>query len=173
MSASTTRSASATSTIAKIAYVTRKMQADFLAILDTYTYEGYSETYAREIIEDIRRLLDEEVLEYISFVWTRKGTNIVLDTFRYSILTGEAITSNDRSGGVPFLSELANAHFTVRLDYNQRWQNMSSSEKVSVSEDLNISWVSAGSLNYSNGSWSTERTYSKDGYGLVRQRFSK
>ena len=173
MSASTTRTAAATTTIAKIAYVTRKMQADFLAILDTYTYDGYSESYAREIIEDIRRLLDEEVLEYISFVWTRKGTNVVLDTFRYSVVTGEAITSNDRSGGISYRSELANAHFTVRLDYNQRWQNMSSSERNSVSEDLNITWTPAGNLNYSGGSWTTERTYSKDGYGLVRQRFSK
>ena len=173
MSASTTRTAAATTTIAKIAYVTRKMQADFLAILDTYTYDGYSESYAREIIEDIRNLLDEEVLESISFVWTRQYTNTVLDSFRYSVITGEATTNNDRSGGVSYRSDLANADFKVRLTYNQRWVNMSQSERNSISVDLNITWVTAGSLNYSNGNWTTERTYSKDGYGLVRQRFTK
>lgn len=172
MSASTTRTAAATTTIAKIAYVTRKMQADFLAILDTYTYDGYSESYAREIIEDIRSLLDEEVLESISFVWTRQYTNTVLDSFRYSVVTGEATNNNDRSGGVSYRSDLANADFKVRLTYNQRWANMSQSERNSISVDLNVTWGAAGSLNYSNGSWTTERTYSKDGYGLVRQRFS-
>jgi hypothetical protein len=173
MSASSTRTASATTTIAKIAYVTRKMQADFLAIVDTYTYPGYSESDAREIIEDIRILLDEEVLESVSFVWTRKFTNTVVDTFRYSVVTGEATTNNDRSGGVSFRSDLANADFRVRLNYNQRWTDMDNSERNSIYKSLNTDWVAAGSLDYSNGSWTTERTYSKDGYGVIRQRFSK
>ena len=172
MSASTTRTAAATTTIAKIAYVTRKMQADFLGILDTYTYDGYSESYAREIIEDIRNLLDEEVLESISFVWTRQYTNTVLDSFRYSVVTGEATTNNDRSGGVSYRSDLANADFKVRLTYNQRWVNMSQSERNSIYKNLKTDWVAAGSLNYSGGSWTTEKTYSRDGYGVVRERFS-
>ena len=173
MSASYTRTAAATTTIAKIAYVTRKMQADFLAILDTYTYDGYSESYAREIVEDIRRLLDEEVLETISFVWTQKWSNRVLDTLRYSVVTGEATSDNDRSGGISYRSVLAEADFRVRLNYNQRWKNMSQSERNSISADLNITWVSGGHLDYSSGTWTTDRTYSKDGYGLVRQRFIK
>ena len=171
MSASNTRTAAATTTVAKIAYITRKMQADFLAILDTYTYDGYSESYALEIVEDIRRLLDEEVLDTISFVWTRKLSNRVLDTFRYSVVTGEAVTTNDRSGGVAYYSELAQADFRVRLNYNQRWKNLSQSERNSISADLNITWVSANQLDYGTGSWTTEKTYSKDGYGVVRERF--
>ncbi len=148
------------------------MQADFLAILDTYTYDGYSESYAREIIEDIRNLLDEEVLESISFVWTRQYTNTVLDSFRYSVVTGEATANNDRSGGVSYRSDLANADFKVRLTYNQRWVNMSQFERNSISVVLNITWGAAGSLNYNGGSWTTEKTYSRDGYGVVRERFS-
>jgi Bacterial HORMA domain family 1 len=173
MSASYTRTAAATTTVAKIAYITRKMQADFLAILDTYTYDGYSESYALEIVEDIRKLLDEEVLDTISFVWTRKLSNRVLDTFRYSVVTGEAVTTNDRSGGVAYHSELALADFRVRLNYNQRWKSMSQSERDLISEDLNITWVSANQLNYGTGSWTTDKTYSKDGYGVIRERFTR
>lgn len=173
MSASYTRTAAATTTVAKIAYVTRKMQADFLAILDTYTYDGYSERYAMEIVEDIRTLLDEEVLDVVSFVWTQKGNNQVLDTFQYSVVTGESVSTNDRSGGVAYYSELAEADFRVRLTYNQRWKNMDQSERQQISEKLITDWDSAKQLNYGNGSWTTEKTYSKDGYGVVRERFIK
>ncbi len=173
MSASSTRTAAATSTVAKIAYVTRKIQADFLAILDTYTYDGYSESYALEIVEDIRRLLDEEVLDSISFLWTQKGSNRVLDTFRYSVVTGNVSSKNDRSGGVGYYSELAEAYFRVRLTYNQRWTDIGQSEQNSISADLNINWVSGNQLDYGSGSWTTEKTYSKDGYGVVRERFVK
>lgn len=171
MSSSSTRTAAATTTVAKIAYVTRKMQADFLAILDTYTYDGYSESYALKIVEDIRSLLDEEVLDVVEFVWTQKWSNQVLDTFRYSVVTGNVASTNDRSGGVGYYSELAEADFTVRLTYNQRWKNMSQSERNIISKDLNVTWVSANQLNYGSGSWTTEKTYSKDGYGVVRERF--
>lgn len=173
MSASSTRTVAATTTVAKIAYVTRKMQADFLAILDTYTYDGYSESYALEIIEDIRRLLDEEVLDAISFVWTPKFSNRVLDTFKYSVVTGNVASTNDRSGGVAYHFELAQADFRVRLNYNQRWKSMSQSERNLISEDLNIAWVSANQLDYGTGSWTTEKAYSKEGYGVVRERFTR
>ena len=59
--ATSTRTASATSTVTKIVYVTRKVQADFLAILETYGY--FSEAYAQNIIHDVRVFLDEEVIE--------------------------------------------------------------------------------------------------------------
>lgn len=173
MSASYTRTAAATTTVAKIAYVTRKMQADFLAILDTYTYDGYSEEYALKIVEDIRTLLDEEVLDVVSFVWTQKRSNRVLDTFRYSVVTGEVASTNDRSGGVEYYSELADADFRVRLTYNQRWKNMDQSERNLISKKLITDWDSANQLNYGSGSWTTEKTYSKDGYGVVRERFIK
>lgn len=173
MSASATRTAAATTTVAKIAYVTRKMQADFLAILDTYTYDGYSESYALEIVEDVRRLLDEEVLDAISFIWTQKRSNRVLDTFRYSVVTGNVASKNDRSGGVGYHSELAEADFRVRLTYNQRWTDIGQSERDSISADLNITWVSGNRLDYGSGSWTSEKTYSKDGYGVVRERFIK
>jgi hypothetical protein len=140
MSASMTRTAAATTTIAKIAYVTRKLQADFLAILDTYTYDGFTESYAREIIDDIRVLLHPEVLDRISFIWLQKGNNRVLDTFRYSVVEGEAASSNDRSGGIPYRADLANANFKVRLNYNKRWEKMDQSEKNSIYEGLKADW---------------------------------
>lgn len=113
------------------------------------------------------------MLDEIAFVWTRKGSTSVLDSFRYSVVTGVASSDNDRSGGISYRSELANAHFEVRITLNQRWEDMDQSEQNSISEGLNKTWFPAGSLDYSSGNWVTERTYSKDGYGLVRRRFTK
>jgi len=50
---------------------------------------------------------------------------------------------------------------------------MSQSERNSISGDLNITWVTGGHLDYSSGSWVSERSYSKGGNGLVRQQFIK
>ena len=37
-----------------------------------------------------------------------------------------------------------------------------------VREDLILKWGPAGQLDYSGGKWTTDRTYSRDGYSLVR-----
>ena len=46
----------------------RKVQADFLAILDTYDY--FSEDFACRLVADVRTLLDEGVVDAVKFVWT-------------------------------------------------------------------------------------------------------
>ena len=68
MSTSTaTRTATQTSSLTKVVYVTRKVQADFLAIIDTYNY--FDEDYARKLIADVRTFLDEYVIDAVKFVW--------------------------------------------------------------------------------------------------------
>jgi protein involved in ribonucleotide reduction len=76
LSVTQTRSTTQTSTVPKIVYVTRKVQADFLAIMDTYGY--FSEDYAKKLIADIRHFLDEEVVDKVKFVWTESGGNRAL-----------------------------------------------------------------------------------------------
>jgi len=57
-----------------------------LAIHDTYGH--FSESYARELISDLRVLLDEEVLSVVHFIWTKPGTSDVLDAIRYRVISG-------------------------------------------------------------------------------------
>lgn len=169
MTGTSTRTTSYTSSVAKIAAVTRKVQADFLAILDSYNY--FAESYAQKIIADLRHFLDEEVIDQISFIWTSKYSDTVIDVYRYSVVTGEVTMANDRSGNIPYRSELANADFEVVITYNSRWANMNQAARDDVKAGLTLSWGAAGSYNYKGGSWIAEKTYSKDGYGLVRHRF--
>jgi hypothetical protein len=169
--ATSTRTATASSTVTKIVYVTRKVQADFLAILETYGY--FSEDYAQNIIHDVRVFLDEEVIDHIRFVWTRPSSTYVLEELNYTVVDGGVELADDHSGGIRYQAALANASFHVRVTYNRRWNHLAEGEKGAIRKSLDLNWGSAGQLDYSGGTWTTDRTYSRDGYGLVRQRFGR
>ena len=88
MTFSQTRTSTATTTWARVKYVTRKVQADLLGILDMYGY--YTEEYGLKLITDLRVLLDEEVIDRVRFVWSKKGTNEVLWALSYTVIRGDA-----------------------------------------------------------------------------------
>ncbi|HJT57935.1 MAG TPA: hypothetical protein VJ761_15640 [Ktedonobacteraceae bacterium] len=169
--ATSTRTATATSTVTKIVYVTRKVQADFLAILETYGY--FSEDYAQNLIHDVRVFLDEEVIDHIRFVWTRQSSSYVLEELNYTVVDGGVELADDHSGGIRYQAALANASFHVRVTYNTRWNHLAEGEKGAIRKSLYLNWGPAGQLDYRGGTWTTDRTYSRDGYGLVRQRFER
>jgi hypothetical protein len=154
-------------------YVTRKVQADFLAILDTYGYRYFPEGYARDIILDVRTFLDEEVIDTVKFVWTDRGTNQVMEELRYTVITNGIGLADDRPGGITYNPALATANFTVYVTYSGRWWRMSEEDRQAVRGGLRLNWTPGGVLSYSNGSWRSDRTYSSGGYGLSRQRFSR
>ena len=166
-----TRTATATNTVTKIVYVTRKVQADFLAILDTYGY--FSEAYAQQLIHDMRMFLDEEVIDRIGFVWTGADRRSVLEELKYTVVAGRADLADDRAGGITYRPELAQASFQVQVTYTARWQNMSETEKNALRKELELKWGPAGQLDYGGGKWTGDRTYSREGYGLTRQRFTR
>src|SRR5260370_24267477 len=93
--ATSTRTATTTSTVTKIVYVTRKVQADFLAILDTYGY--FPEDYAQHLIHDVRVFLDEEVIDHVRFVWTRPSSTYVLEDLYYTVVAGADQLAHDHS----------------------------------------------------------------------------
>ena len=170
MSASYTRSSTQTSTVSKVIHVTRKVQADLLAILDHYRY--FSEDYAQKLINDIRVFIDEEAIDKVKFTWTRAGSNVVLEELDYEIVWGNLGLADDRSGGIRYRFDLTTANFQVRITYSERWGKMPEDDKKLIREDLELHWRPANQLNYSSGQWSSERSYSKDGLGLRRSRFT-
>lgn len=171
MTTTRTKSTTQTSTLTKVVYVSRKVQADFLAILDTYGY--FPEDYAKRLINDVRVFLDEEVIDRVKFVWIQPNSDYVLEELEYIVFVAGVGLADDRSGGIRYQSELANASFNVRVTHNERWKSMSEMEKDEIREDLQLKWSPAGQLNYSGGNWINDRTYSKDNYGLSRKRFTR
>jgi hypothetical protein len=165
-----TRTSTLTTTWARVKYVTRKVQADLLAILDTYGY--YSEEYGLKLIKDLRVLLDEEVIWRVDFVWAKRGTNEVIDSLSYTVVCGDALPDND-TGDILYRSSLSAsvASFSVVIYRNERWKNMPESSKQRVRERLELGWEQDADYDYGFGWWQSDRTYSKGGYGLERKRF--
>lgn len=169
MATTQTRTATQTSTLVKVVYVTRKVQADLFQLAETYGQ--MSEEYAQKLIHDLRIYLDEEVLEQITFLWTRPGTNQVVGAYTYKVLSGGVGLVDDRSGGIRYDPTLQASVFGVRITHNARWYGLTQAEQDEVESDMMLPWGTGGALDYSRGRWQSERTYSKDGYGLARERF--
>lgn len=172
MTGTAARTASFTSVVPKIVYVTRKVQSDLLGIVDTYGY--FSAQYAQDLIYDVRALLDEEVLSRVRFIWTRPGSNYVLHELDYVVITRGIGLADDRAGGIGYRAELDGAHFFLGVHYNARWGNMSQDERDVIRQGLHLAWNPGGELDHSGGRWVTgDRTYSRDDIGLQRNRFER
>ncbi len=171
MTMTLTRTGAATTTYERIEYVTRKVRADLFAIVDSYRY--FDERRATNLIADVRTFLDEEVLDRVQFVWLRRGTQVVLEEFRYVVLADGSGCVDARSGGVPYRPELASADFRVQVTYSDRWTRLSDAEREAIRKRLVLSWGPAGRLDYAGGSWVTDRAYAKDGYALERKQFTR
>jgi hypothetical protein len=167
-----TRTGSLTTTWARVKYVTRKVQADLLAILDTYGY--YSEEYGLKLIKDLRVLLDDEVIWRVDFVWSKIGTSDVIESLSYTVVCGDTLPDGD-AGDIYYRSTLSSsaASFSVVIYRNQRWRDMTETSKQKIRERLELKWDGDADYNYGLGYWQSDRTYSKGGYGLERQRFVK
>jgi hypothetical protein len=169
MSATLSRTATATTTYTSIVHITRKLQADMLTIGETYAY--FTETYTQQVIHDVRVFIDEEAIDSVKFVWKKPGTNQVLDALRYLVVSGTAGLADERPGGIRYDPALALADFNVRVYYSNHWNKMSEAERTSVRALLTLRWGPAGHLDYRGGRWVDDRTYSMDAKALVRSRF--
>lgn len=169
MPSTQTRSASETTSYVKVVYVTRKVQADLFQLAETYGQ--MTEEYAQKLIHDLRVYLDEEVLAEITFLWTRPGTEQVVGAYTYKVLSGGVGLVDERSGGIRYEPTLQASEFGVRISYNARWYGLTADEQAGIKSGMRFPWGAGGALDYSRGRWQSDRTYSKDGFGLNRERF--
>lgn len=167
--ATQTRTATQTSTLTKVVYVTRKMQADLFNLVDTYNQ--ITQEYAERLIHDLRLLLDQEVLDRIDFYWTYPGTNVVVGAYIYKVVTAGVGLVDDRAGSMRYDPLLQASEFSVRIYRNSLWRDMSDADRKAINDKCVIGWTTGAVLDYSRGASSAEKTYSKDGYGFNRERF--
>ncbi len=166
-----TRTAAQTSTLVKVIYVTRKVQADLFEIVDTY--RPFSEAYAQKLIADLRVFLDEEVIDNIRLVWIKPGSSAVIAEMRYEVIAGGVGLTDDHAGGLRYDRRLEETDFSVWVFYNSRWTALGAAGQAEIRERLHFAWGPGGRLDYSNGQWTQDRTYSRDGYGLRRSQFTQ
>lgn len=170
MTMTQTRSASRTGTMTKVVHVTRKVQTDLFELVDTYGQ--ITEEYATKLIHDLRILLDEEVIDRINLLWTRPGTSQVVGAYSYKVIASGFGLVDDRAGGIRYDPMLQNSDFRVRIYRNTRWHRLTNGGREAIESVCCFSWGVGQQLDFSRGCWVSDRTYSKDGYGLGRQQFS-
>lgn len=166
-----TATAAATTVYERILYVTRKLQADLLGIVETYGC--WNEAYARDVVADLRTLLDEDALAQIEFHWRERAGARVLQAIRYEVRSELATHDDARSGGIAYRAELRDAAFNVRVTYNARWDAMAEAERAKVRARLKVKWGPGETLDYGGGQWGDGRAYAKDGYALDRRSFGR
>ncbi len=117
-------------------------------------------------------MLDEEVVDKIRLLWTRTGTNEVVGAYSYHVIAVGIGLADDRSGNIRYDSTLQTSEFSVRISYNNRWSELSEEDRQDLKSRCQLSWGPAGTLDFTRGGWNSEKMYSRDGYGLGRERFS-
>lgn len=163
---------STTSTLTRVAYLAQKVRTDLIQVLDHYRY--YDTAYMEKVIADIKVFLDEEVVEEIKLTWKDPLSSRVLEEVRYSVIAGtDSGLTDARPGGIRYKASLVGASFHTIVRYNQRWRGFDEEEKGGVRELLTLRWTTAPHLDYEGGSFSTDRSYYKDGMGLQRGRFTR
>lgn len=171
MTSAATRVATAatTTTFQRIQYVTRKLLADLLGVLADKAH--FTTDHATKIVGDIRTLLDEQVLDRITFVWVAPTTQVALREVTY-VVRGEGFVGSDApSGALPFRHDLLDATFQVRIVHNDRWSKLGAEAQKEIRARLVLTWSNASTLAYNNGSRQAEHAYAKDGYALQRSRY--
>jgi hypothetical protein len=154
----------------KVVHVTRKVQTDLFELVDTYGQ--ITEDYAIMLIHDLRLLLDEEVIDWIHLLWIKPGTSQVVGAYSYRVIANGFGLVDDRAGGIRYILAFQNSDFRVRIYNNTRWYQLTDAAREAIESGCLLSWGIARQLDFSCGSWVSDRTYSKDGYGLGRQHFT-
>jgi hypothetical protein len=154
----------------KVVHVTRKVQTDLFELVDTYGQ--ITEDYAIKLIHDLRLLLDEEVIDRIDLLWTKPGTSQVVGAYSYKVIAAGFGLVDDRAGGIRYDPALQKSDFSVRIYNNTRWYQLTDVGREAIESEYWLSWGPGKHLDFSRGSWVSDRTYLKDGYGLGRQQFS-
>jgi len=157
-SSTTTRTSTVTATETRVRAVMRQVRTDLLAACTAGLAEHES---INEWYDDLTYMLRKNALEHFELRACR-GEKVVA-AWRYVIADDGSITLSERGGGTDF-HELRSSAEKVHIVITRR-QGLS----AAVTEEIDRrGWtVSVKAL---SGALKEERSYSKDGYGVVRHR---
>ena len=99
------------------------------------------------------------------------GTNVVVGAYIYKVVSGGVGLVDDRAGNMRYDPLLQVSDFSVRIYRNDLWYDMTDADRKAINDKCLIGWTTGAVLDYSRGTTSAEKMYSKDDYGLNRERF--
>jgi hypothetical protein len=152
-----TQSSTVTITEARVREVLRQVNVDMLAaVLCKFVSKESTDKWK----DDLFYMLGKNALRYFELRVYLNGD--IKAAWRYEVSIDGSLTNSDRGGGINFYS-FSNGS-TVKLII-QRRENLPSQ----VNEEINRrGWTS--SVQALTSGQTAERSYSKDGYGVIRHR---
>ena len=132
----------------------------------------FSVDYEENLSSDLFQWVYRGYVDQIRFEFYKPSNLIACFAINYLIIRGQILSTNDDAGTIRYL-DLKGTSFRVRITYSQAWLNLSSQEKDAFYTDLNLSWGPLSfELQYSGGSWASDKTYSSNSLGARRSIYS-
>lgn len=164
MSESYTYTATETFTFTHAKYIAAKVATDLLRLQRFYT--APTTELINQYEEELSALLKADYLENVVYGFQRNGKWV--EALRYHALPGGSLVGDDDPGKIRPGIDLTGAHFTSYLVRNDRWKNLSTSERDAFEATLPFKRVGAAEPSLETGSWSHGHTYSAGGRGIKR-----
>jgi len=163
----TTRTQTATFTIARARYVTSKIKTD-LKLLQK-AYGDPTDLRINDFSEEAALLLRDGYLGEVIYGY-RQNSNWIL-ALRYVGRSDGTLEADDRAGKVLRGVDVSRAAFHSYLIYSQAWNKLSQDEQQTFKQTLPVKRTPGEPLGTNGGYWTTDRTYSSNGSGVARSTF--
>ncbi len=145
-------------------YLASKVAADLRQMQLFYRQppDSWIDAYITEVVV----LLVNHVLEYVEYGFKRGNDWVVATKYTArSVLTGIA---DDKSGRIPPDANVSGASWASFLTYSDRWWQLPQAERDKISGQLPFQRTNGTEPSTINGSWTLDKSYSRNGIALDR-----
>ncbi len=163
----TTRTVSATFTIARARYVTSKIKTDLKLLQKAYGYP--SDARIEAFGEEAAILLRDGYLGEVIYGYRRNGNWIL--ALSYVARGDGTLDADDRAGRVSRGDDVSGAVFHSYLTHSRAWDKLTWDERRAIEAKLPVTRTSGEPPGTTGGYWRTDRTYSSNGTGVARSTF--
>ena len=162
-----TRTTTATFTIARARYVTSKIKTDLKLLQKAYGDPPDPEI--DDYGEEAAILLRDGYLGEVIYGYRRNGNWIL--ALRYVGRSDGTLEADDRAGRVPRGVDTNGAAFHSYLTPSRAWNNLSRDQQQAIEERLPVSRTPGEAPGTGGGNWAADRMYSSNGSGVARSTF--
>lgn len=145
-------------------YVAGKVAADLRQMQQEYGQPG--DTSIDAFLAELTILLTDGYLKEVSYGYRRDGAWVV--ALKYTADMYGNLRADDRSGRIPRGANVSDATFYSFLEFSDKWQNLSASQREAIERTLPFVRSSGVAPVIRIGDWASDKSYASAGCGLHR-----
>ena len=159
-----------TVTYTDVRYVISKVKSDMFQL--RFFHGCFSKQYEEDMGHDLFQWVYSGYAERIKVLFFNPSLFVVRFEIKYDIERGTVVSTDEDAGSIPF-KDLSGCSFRILVTTNDDWKNLSPEEKKEFYDRLILQWGKS-SLEpvYEGGSWTSDRTYSKNSLAAHRSIYT-